>query len=102
MKLSVKLFLGFAIILLLFVVNSFVSIQLTRKVKRNTDWLTHSETVIRNSRSLQGYIVDMENGFRGYLLTGQQSFFQPYINGLNETKHLFHELDSLVSAPEQK
>jgi signal transduction histidine kinase len=102
MKLSTKLFLGFAIILLLFVVNSVASFKLTEKVNRNTDWLARSESIIRNSRSLQGLIVDMENGFRGYLLTGEESFFQPYVSAFSEIPPIYGELDSLVAEPVQK
>ena len=34
--------------------------------------------VISNSRQLMRYMVDMETGVRGYHLTGDKTFLEPY------------------------
>jgi PAS domain S-box-containing protein len=41
-------------------------------------WVDHAEQVITNSRQLMRYMVDMETGVRGYHLTGDKSFLEPY------------------------
>jgi PAS domain S-box-containing protein len=41
-------------------------------------WVDHAEQVISNSRQLMRYMVDMETGIRGYHLTGDKSFLEPY------------------------
>jgi PAS domain S-box-containing protein len=41
-------------------------------------WVDHAEQVISNSRQLMRYMVDMETGVRGYHLTGDKSFLDPY------------------------
>jgi PAS domain S-box-containing protein len=41
-------------------------------------WVDHAEQVISNSRQLMRYMVDMETGVRGYHLTGDKSFLEPY------------------------
>src|SRR5271169_2111134 len=41
-------------------------------------WVDHAEQVISNSRQLMRYMVDMETGVRGYHLTGDKTFLEPY------------------------
>jgi PAS domain S-box-containing protein len=63
------------ILLVLLAVTLLVEIlTLTRSLK----WVDHAEQVISNSRQLMRYMVDMETGVRGYHLTGDKSFLEPY------------------------
>ncbi len=49
-------------------------LTLTRSLK----WVDHAEQVISNSRQLMRYMVDMETALRGYHLTGDKSFLEPF------------------------
>jgi PAS domain S-box-containing protein len=63
------------ILLVLLAVTLLVEIMtLTSSLK----WVDHAEQVISNSRQLMRYMVDMETGLRGYHLTGDESFLEPY------------------------
>src|SRR5271165_5819823 len=63
------------VLLMLLAVTLLVEIlTLTRSLK----WVDHAEQVISNSRQLMRYMVDMETGVRGYHLTGDKSFLEPY------------------------
>ena len=63
------------ILLVLLAVTLLVEIlTLTSSLK----WVDHAEQVISNSRQLMRYMVDMETGVRGYHLTGDKSFLEPY------------------------
>lgn len=44
-------------------------------------WVDQAEQVISNSRQLMRYMVDMETGVRGYHLTGDKTFLEPYEAG---------------------
>jgi signal transduction histidine kinase len=44
-------------------------------------WVNHTHTVIDNMDLAQLGLVNMETGFRGYLLTGRKAFLDPYNNG---------------------
>lgn len=83
MKLSTQIFLGFLIAISIDFLDSFVNYTLTLKVKTNSNFLSMSETVLRNSGSLNKGIVDMESAFRGYLLTDDKRFLLAFINGLH-------------------
>jgi PAS domain S-box-containing protein len=39
----------------------------------------HAEEVIANSRQLMRYMTDMETGIRGYYLTGDRGFLDPFV-----------------------
>lgn len=96
MKLSTQISLGFFIVISIDLLDSYVNYSLTRKVNTNTDFLTNSETVIRNSSKLNKGIVDMQSAFRGFLLTGDDSFLLPYYNDLDAIPLLINQEDKLV------
>ncbi len=96
MKISVTIFLGFAIILLLFSITTFVNFRQSQEVQENTQWVAASQVVIRNSLRYQRNIIDMESSLRGFLFTGEASFLEPYDSAASENQQLFLELDSLI------
>src|SRR5665648_511607 len=49
-----------------------------KKVKIAGDLVNHTQEVLRMSNSVLLDIVDMETGARGYLLTGNEIFLEPY------------------------
>jgi CHASE3 domain sensor protein/Skp family chaperone for outer membrane proteins len=41
-------------------------------------WVEHTERVIGNANEISKLSIDMETGMRGYLITGDETFLQPY------------------------
>jgi signal transduction histidine kinase len=103
MKLSTQIFLGFFIAISIDLLDTYVNYSLTLKVKTNSDFLTTSEAIIRNSGQLSKGIVDMQSAFRGYLLTNDENFLYPYYDGLKTIPILLHQEDQLIdsSSPQQ-
>lgn len=97
LKLSTKLFAGFLVVLLLFVGVVIVNYQLSRKVLRNARQVQASQRVFADASMLMRNIVDMETGFRGYLLIGKEEVLEPYHQGerylLRNFSQLLSELD---------
>ncbi len=59
------------------------AVLLTVQIARLSDaahWLDHTDAVIARSAELQKQVLDQETGLRGYLLTRDRSFLQPYEN----------------------
>ena len=54
---------------------SLVSMQNTSK------WVTHTHDVIAKSNELLSNMVDQETGMRGFAITGEDDFLEPYNNG---------------------
>jgi signal transduction histidine kinase len=102
MTIRLKLFTGFAILILIFIVDFFVNQRFSREVIRNTNYINNSEIVIRNSSLLHKLMIDMQSGYRGYLLTSQKSFLDTYYNGINSIQPLIKVQHDLVSAGIQK
>src|SRR5690606_23520229 len=110
MKLSVQIFLAFSLIVLLSLADSYTNYMLSQKVRRNSQFLSNSEAVIRNSNRAHKAIIDMQSSFRGYLLTNDTTFLESYYRGvdsvpsfLREQRHLIREsreqtaiLDSII------
>jgi len=102
MKLSVKLFAGFVIISVLFTAVALVNLQLSEDVIENSQWVSRSQNVVRNSAALQRNVIDMETGLRGYLLNGNPTFLQPYVQAKEQLPALFKEIKSFTAdSPEQ-
>ncbi|WP_347157969.1 ATP-binding protein [Pontibacter chitinilyticus] len=102
MKLSVKLFAGFVLISVLFTAVALVNFQLSEDVIENSQWVSRSQNVVRNSAALQRNIIDMETGLRGFLLNGNATFLQPYLSAKEQLPSLFKEIKKFtVKSPEQ-
>ncbi|GAA4314606.1 sensor histidine kinase [Nibribacter koreensis] len=101
-KLSTKLFAGFVLISFLFTAVGVVNYRLSEDVIENSKFVSESQNIIRNSSSLQRNIIDMETGMRGFLLTGNEEFLQPYHTADRLMPALFTDLKKLVDdSPEQ-
>jgi signal transduction histidine kinase len=96
MSIRFQLFNAFFALILIFSINFYINKRLSNDVIKNISYLSNSETVIRNSNVLQKNIIEMQSGFRGFLLTGQEVFLQPYYEGIKNIPILLKELNSLV------
>ncbi|GHA71878.1 sensor histidine kinase [Pontibacter akesuensis] len=97
MKLSVKLFAGFVLISVLFTAVAIVNYRLSKVVIENTEWVSRSQIVIRNSAALQRSITDMESGLRGFLLNGNETFLQPYTQAKDQLPGLFQTTEKYIA-----
>jgi methyl-accepting chemotaxis protein len=64
----------------------------------NENWVSFTNDVIRKSYLLLSAALDMETGERGFMLTGTESFLEPYNIGHGRFISFYEELKSLVSA----
>jgi signal transduction histidine kinase len=102
LKLSSQILLAFSIVLLLSIVDSYTNYLLSVKVKQNTEFLNRSEDIIRNSASLHKAIIEMQSGFRGFLLTSDTNFLDKYDLGLQNVPGFFDRQRELVKENESQ
>jgi len=88
---KITLFLFLAAIILVSVVVSFY--YNTKKVKANSDMVVHTQEAIRKSNVVLLDMLNIETGLRGYLLSGNKEFLQPYIDA---SKTIYSNLDELI------
>ncbi|WP_434775618.1 response regulator [Pseudomonas oryzihabitans] len=62
-----------------------------------TQWVEHTDRVISEANANFRLVVDLETGMRGYLLSGNTSFLQPYERALPDVEPQLDELKNLVS-----
>ncbi|MCD4866633.1 response regulator [Pseudomonas sp. PLB05] len=62
-----------------------------------TQWVEHTDRVISEANANFRLVVDLETGMRGYLLSGNTSFLQPYERALPNVEPQLDELKNLVS-----
>ncbi len=59
-------------------------------------WVAHSDQVTRNAIELQRRSTDMETGMRGFLITGDDTFLEPYERALQRVQKDTAALRTLV------
>lgn len=60
-------------------------------------WVEHTDYVIARLYETEKLLVDKQAGVRGYLLTGDEPYLEPYTNAQANTPRLIQELRTLVS-----
>jgi CheY-like chemotaxis protein/CHASE3 domain sensor protein len=65
-------------------------------------WVEHTDRVTRSASELQRRSIDMETGLRGFLITGEESFLEPYQSALPRLKADTGALRKLVSDNQQQ
>jgi signal transduction histidine kinase len=92
-KLIAGLATAFAILLLV------AALSYTSFVRNIEDrrWVAHTHLVLEKLDSLQIQLIDAETGQRGYIISGEASYLEPYNNGLGQIHQSFKELRDLTA-----
>jgi PAS domain S-box-containing protein len=73
-----------------------LELQVHRLTKAQ-DWVDHTDVVLAQTRLLTRYIVDQETGLRGYILTHDDHFLQPYHFAEASLPALFEQMRSNIA-----
>jgi len=90
------LLLGAALLPVILVVNAVVAYHDVRALLENDRRLLHSYEVLNVAEELLGLVRDAETGQRGYVITGQELYLEPYLRAIPRIDPLATRLDSLV------
>ena len=82
MKLTIgqKLLLGHGLALLLMAGIGITSYRSTKLLMDNTSLVTHTHIILVEAETILSRLVDAESSYRGFLLTGDDSFLEPFEN----------------------
>ncbi|MCL6574966.1 methyl-accepting chemotaxis protein [Kyrpidia sp.] len=95
MKIRSKLAVGFSVLLVLMVVQAVMAyIQLNLMRNNHQFVVNNSIPVIQATNNLMVDLLNEETGTRGFLLTGDQYFLQPYLSGRDQLKKDLEYLQS--------
>jgi methyl-accepting chemotaxis protein len=81
MKISTRLMLGFGIIVAILVALVVATKVSQGKQLRAQDMNTHTYRVMREADRMLAALINIETGQRGYLITGTDSFLEPFTSG---------------------
>lgn len=87
-----------------FTLSSLINWAWSRNQERiASDWVTHTEKVLKESSQLLALLVDAETGVRGYGLTQDSTFLEPYEEATQFIPDRFEQLDRLTTdgSPQQ-
>lgn len=76
-----KIAMGFALSFVLLMAIGTISYTSINKLLSTSHWVTHSHEVLEHISDLLSELKDAETGQRGYLLTGDEAFLEPYRTG---------------------
>ena len=82
MGLRTKILLFFGLLAVIGIGNLGLLYKAEREEELQQDWITHTNQIINESGRLLGHIREAETGQRGYLLTGEPTYLEPYGNGI--------------------
>ena len=80
MKLSQKILAGFILCTLVLVAIAIFAIRNNEKFINTTRWVNHTHEVLQEFDQILIRTVDAETGVRGYVVTGNRVFLEPYKN----------------------
>lgn len=80
-----KIGLGFGLVAVIFTFVGLISYRNTDELLASTEWRKHTFEVLAQIEDLFSSLKDVETGQRGYLITGDEAYLEPYQNA---TRHL--------------
>ncbi|WP_375417083.1 ATP-binding protein [uncultured Hymenobacter sp.] len=96
--LAARLLAGLLLLLGLFAAVVLVNYRLAGQVLRNSQAVETSQQISAEGTTLLRNIIDMETGFRGYLLIGNEQTLDPYYAGQRELAGRFNRLRDALTA----
>jgi signal transduction histidine kinase/CHASE3 domain sensor protein/DNA-binding response OmpR family regulator len=101
-KLSTKLLIITVIPLVLIILLVAVSFFVIRSMEDSAKLVDHTHEVLSNTSHIEKLVVDLETGERGFLITGKESFLEPFNRGKTTLAVNIETTKELVSDnPEQ-
>ena len=99
MKLSLKtnLRIGLGLSLLLLIISSTASFISIKNLIKSADMVVESNTIINDVDNIVSMLKDAETGQRGFLLTGNPVFLDPYNKSISRTDSLFSRVMAATS-----
>lgn len=97
MKVKTQIFFATGIGIILLVVLALGAFMSVSTLIDNSGWVVHTYEVIGKGNDLIGNMVNQETGMRGYLVTGDSDYLEPYNAGTTAFNGTMKELQQLVS-----
>jgi signal transduction histidine kinase len=91
-----RIIIGYSASLFLLLVVYVVTLIANNKLKEKTVWVEHTYQVILGNETLLSKMKDAETGVRGYAITGNNDFLEPYIHSEEMVDSIYSGLKMLT------
>ena len=92
-----KIAAGFALSFLLMATIGVVAYRSINIISHTSQMVTHTHHVIQRLDDVFNVLQDAEIGMRGYIITGDESFLEPYQHADTKLVAVFNDLRALVA-----
>jgi methyl-accepting chemotaxis protein len=92
-----KIAAGFALSLVLLIAIGTVAYTNLSKLTSTSQWVTHTHEVLEHIAGVLSLLKDAETGQRGYVITGDEAFLEPYHQGAGEVLNVVKDLRKLTA-----
>ncbi|GAB1343452.1 methyl-accepting chemotaxis protein [Gemmatimonas sp.] len=96
-RLRTKLMIAFSVVLSIVTVQSVIAFRATTANTESSRWTDHTHAVIEAANGALAGLVDMETGYRGFLVTGGNEFLEPYEAGKQRAESGLTKLQALTA-----
>jgi methyl-accepting chemotaxis protein len=103
MSIGTRILAGYGVVLLLVGAVGIVAYRATTELIDSADLVEHSHKVKETLAELLSLMEDAETGARGFVLTGEERYLEPYSKSIGEIDREIQDLrDLTIAAPEQQ
>src|SRR2546421_10151557 len=88
---------GFGLALAILVLNMLVSYRNIINLVENNSKVAHSQQVLKELEGLLATANNAQNGQRGYVLTGEESYLKPYRAALSQVAEQINRVKELTA-----
>ncbi|MBC8123735.1 MAG: CHASE3 domain-containing protein [Gemmatimonadaceae bacterium] len=81
LSISNKLYFGFGGIIAILIITIGIAYLGSHKLSEANGWNQHTYDVIITVQTAENNLLEIDTGKRGFILTGQENFLDPYISG---------------------
>ncbi len=97
MLLALRVLIGFSISMLVLIILGVFSYLSTQRLMDQAGLESHATRVINNAERVVKAMIDMETGQRGFVITGNESFLEPFHESSESITGYLDTLDSLTA-----
>ena len=95
-SLTTKIIILFGLLIVIVFFNFKILIDTDKETNEQISWVLHTNEVIRESERLLGYLRDAETGQRGFLITLNNSYLEPFYEGTTQSQSEFSLIKKLT------
>ncbi|AVS64917.1 chemotaxis protein [Paracidovorax avenae] len=94
---SQRLLIAFGLVIAIFIAVATSALVTSRSLAEAESWNEHTYQVLDRSNTLLGSMVNMETGARGFLLSGDDKFLEPWTTGTQEFTKTLPDIKALTA-----